>query len=133
MAETKVLLQPQPGHLHEAKITINGMDLENFEQFPHLVSRLTSNATAEKDVNNQIKAVHATYGKLFKRVFSNPGLTQTTKLMVHQAVVILTFLYACETWVMYQRDICKLERFHQMKLRQILRITWQDRITMTFS
>ncbi|XP_076065245.1 uncharacterized protein LOC143039257 [Oratosquilla oratoria] len=49
--------------------------------------------------------------------------------MVYQAVVISTLLYACETWVLYRKDTVELERFHQSKLRQILRIKWQDRVT----
>lgn len=53
----------------------------------------------------------------------NGGLTS------YEDFVILTLLYACETWVMYHRNICKLEQFHQMKLCQIRQITWQGRIT----
>ena len=129
--KTKVFLQPWPGHQipPEAKISIRGLELETVEQFPYLGSILEANATAEKDVNNRIRAAHAAYGKLHSRVFSNPGLTQKTKLMVYQAVVISTLLYACETWVLYRRDTKKLERFHQSKLRQILKIKWQDLIT----
>lgn len=98
MAKTKVLLQPCLGHQPPpgVKTTINRLDPKNVEQFPYLDSVLMSNASTEKDVNNRIKATRATYRKLFKRVFSNPGLTQTTKFMVYWAVVILTLLYACE-------------------------------------
>lgn len=63
--------------------------------------------------------------KLFKRVFGSSGLTQTTKLMVYRTVVISTLLYTCEFWVLYPMDIRKLKRFHQRKLHQILRNTWQ--------
>ncbi|XP_076067690.1 uncharacterized protein LOC143040484 [Oratosquilla oratoria] len=116
IAKTKVLLQPRPGHRTppEDQITIIGLELENVDYFTYLGSNLNVNSTAERDVNNRIRAAHAAYGKLH----SDPGLTQNTKLMVYQAVVISTLLYTVE-----------LERFHQSKLRQILRIKWQDRVT----
>ena len=82
-----------------------------------------------KDVDNRIKAAHASFGRLAHRVFNNHGLTIKTKIMVFRAVVLSTLLYACETWTLYRRDIRRLERFQQSKLRGILRIRWQDRIT----
>ncbi|XP_076039003.1 uncharacterized protein LOC143024118 [Oratosquilla oratoria] len=131
IAKTKVLLQPRPGHHTppEDKIIIRGLELENVDYFTYLGSILDVNSTAERDVNNRLRAAHAASGKLHIRVFRNPGLTQNSKLMVYQAVVISTLLYACATWVFYRKDTVKLERFHQSKLSQILRIKCQDRVT----
>lgn len=77
----------------------------------------------------RIKIAQTEYGKLFKRVFSNTEQTQTTKLMVYRATVISTLLYAWETWCLSWIDKPSLEGFHQMKIHQFLRNTWQDRIT----
>lgn len=33
-----------------------------------------------------------------ERVFKNHDLTQEPKLMVYQAIVVSTLLYACEMW-----------------------------------
>ena len=49
--------------------------------------------------------------------------------MVYKAVVLPTLLYGCETWTLYKEDLKKLERFHQRKLRVIMKIRWQDKVS----
>ena len=49
--------------------------------------------------------------------------------MIFQAVVLSTLLYACETWMIYSRDVKQLEKFQQAKLRHIFRVHWKDKIT----
>ena len=49
--------------------------------------------------------------------------------MVYKAVVLTTLLYGCETWTLYKEDLKKLERFHQRKLRAIMNIRWQDKVS----
>ena len=49
--------------------------------------------------------------------------------MVLRAVVISTLLYGCETRVTYRRDLCELRQFQQQKVRSMLTIKWEDRIT----
>ena len=46
-----------------------------------------------------------------------------------QAVVVPTLLYGAETWVLYQKQIKLLGRFHQCCLRSILGIKWQDHVS----
>ena len=54
-----------------------------------------------------------------------------TKLKVYKAVVLPTLLYACETWIVYQRHSKRLYLFHTSCLRIFLKIKWQDRIPDT--
>ena len=49
--------------------------------------------------------------------------------MVFRAVVMSTLLYASETWTLYRADVRSLERFQQLKLRQILGIRWESHTT----
>ena len=51
------------------------------------------------------------------------------KLQVYRAVVVSTFLYGAETWVLYRKQIRLLERLHQSCLRSILGIKWQDHVS----
>ena len=44
---------------------------------------------------------------------------------------IITLLYACETWTVYQRHAERLNHFHTSCLRKLLKIKWQDRIPDT--
>ncbi|KAK3895118.1 hypothetical protein Pcinc_001133 [Petrolisthes cinctipes] len=128
--KTKALIQHPPGQiLPNINTTINEHTLEEVEQFSYLGSILTSTPTCKKDVENRIRAAHSAYGRLSCRVFNNHALTMATKIMVFQAIVLSTLLYACETWTLYRSDIQSLERFQQYKLRQILKIPWESHTT----
>lgn len=127
VSKTKVMLQPRTGHYPPSgvKIAINGLNVGNVEQF-HTLHVLTTNASDQMDVENWIKTAHGAYGKLFKIVFGNPGLTdhqtrgQPSCCNFDPPVLLAT---------LPKRHPQSLKVFHQMKLRQILRNTWQDRIT----
>ena len=54
-----------------------------------------------------------------------------TKLKVFKAVILLTLLYASETWTIYQRHAKRLNHFHLSCLRKLLKIKWQDKIPDT--
>ncbi|KAK3882952.1 hypothetical protein Pcinc_012706 [Petrolisthes cinctipes] len=128
--KTKALIQHPPGQiLPNINTTINEHTLEDVEQFSYLGSILSSTPTCKKDVENRIRAAHSAYGRLSCRVFNNHALTMATKIMVFQAIVLSTLLYACETWTLYRSDIQSLERFQQYKLRQILKIPWESHTT----
>ena len=128
--KTKVLAQPSPGtSLPHFNISISDTPLEQVDHFSYLGSLLSVHGNCGQDVEKRIGAAHAAFGRLSHRVFLNKDLTVKTKLMVYQAVVISTLLYGCETWTLYRHDFRKLERFHQQKLRSILRIKWEDHIT----
>ena len=49
--------------------------------------------------------------------------------MVYNAVVLPTLMYASETWTPKKCDVKPLEAFHQKKLRLILDVKWDDRVT----
>ena len=91
------------------------------------VSKLKT-STCKKDIENLIKAAHGAYGRLCHRIFNNHAITMRTKIIVIQAIVLSTLLYACETWTLYRRDMKRLESFQQRKPRQIL-ANWEDRIS----
>ncbi|XP_063609538.1 uncharacterized protein LOC134783560 [Penaeus indicus] len=128
--KTKILTQPTPNQeLLEFDVQIDGHSLEHVEHFPYLGSILSKDTSCEADIEKRIKSAHAAYGRLARRVFDNHDLSIKTKVMVFQAVVLSTLLYACETWTTYRRDLKKLESFQQAKLRCLLRIPWEQRVT----
>ena len=128
--KTKVLAQPTPGApIPDFNIFMGDTPLEQVDHFSYLGSVLSSQCNSEKDVDTRICAAHVAFGRLYHRVFGNKNLKQQTKLMVYHAVVISTLLYGCESWTLYSRETKKLERFHQQKLRSIMKIKWEDYIT----
>ena len=128
--KTKVMFQSSLGStLQTACITINNNAIEQVADFRYLGSYLSVSGSCSKDIESRIKAAHAAYGGLVKKVFRNHALTTRTKIMVFRAVVVSTLLYGCETWTLYAKDLQKLEHFQQSKLRAIFRISWRDKKT----
>ena len=70
-------------------------------------------------------------GRLHTNGWERNGIRLDTKLKVYKAVVLPTLLYACETWTVYQRHAKKLNHFHLICLRKLLKIRWQDNISDT--
>lgn len=50
-------------------------------------------------------------------------------ILVYKSVVVTSFLYGCEAWVLYRKHVQLLEPLHQRSLRSIMGIKWQDYVT----
>jgi len=61
-----------------------------------------------------------------EHVWRYRSLSLNTKLQLYSAVVVI---YASETWKNAAGTENKLDTFHQRNLRQILRVTWKNKIT----
>lgn len=128
--KTKVLVQEAPQQsLPPFEILIHNQPIEQVSSFQYLGSILHSSSLLEQEVNSRIRAAHHAFGKLSKRVFYNCNLRLQTKLLVYNAVVLPTLMYASESWTPKRCDVKPLEAFHQRKLRLILGVKWEDRIT----
>ena len=71
----------------------------------------------------------SSFGRLSKRVWKNHSLGLSTKVQVYRAIVIPTLLYGAEAWVLYRKQLRRLEEFHQRCLRSIFSIKWQDHVS----
>ena len=130
--KTQILYQPVPNQArHAPNIQINGETLENVEHFAYLGSHLASNANIDSEIHYRLRCANSAFGKLRKRVFDDRDLRLTTKVRVYQTIVLPTLLYGSETWTTYRRHIKALEKFHQRSLRNVLKISWEDRRTNT--
>ena len=130
VGKTKVLAQSHPAHpLQPFDISIHGNSVEQVSRFCYLGSMINNTNDPNEDINNRIRSAHQAFGKLYHRVFSQHGLSAQTKIGVYRAVVIPTLLFGSECWTLYRKNIRTLERFHQQKLRAILGIAWEERVT----
>ncbi|KAI8495091.1 hypothetical protein Bbelb_270770 [Branchiostoma belcheri] len=117
--KTKILAQGAPGdHAPDTStVRLHGEVLETLS---------SSDSSMRKDIDNRIRAAHAAFWRISKRVFLNHDLNLQTKISVFRAIVLSTLLYGSELWVLYRRDIKRLESFQQQKLRVIMKIKRQD-------
>ena len=80
------------------------------------------------EINNRIQAAPGAFVGLWKRVWSQHGISVSTKCKVYKAIVLPTLLYSEETYTLYRRHFRKLSKVHLQHLRQILRISWKYHI-----
>lgn len=97
-------------------INTDGQRVEAVDESPYLIS---NNITCEEDFEERIKSTHTTYGTLSHWVFSNHGLNIKPKSCSGRWPST-TF------WTLRCRDIKRLERYQQTKLRRNLLLTWED-------
>ena len=130
LKKTEVMYQPPPREAYSPpQISIDGTNLNAVDHFTYLGSVISNDATVSKDLDNRLSKASSSFGRLSKRVWQNHSLRLTTKVQVYRAVVVPTLLYGAEAWVLYQRQVRLLERFHQRCLRTILGIRWQDYVS----
>ncbi len=83
---------------------------------------ISNDATVNKDVSKASSA----FGRLSKRVRKNHSLRLSTKIQVYKAIVITTLLYGAEAWVLYRKQLRRLDQSHQRYLRAI---KWQNHVS----
>ena len=92
------LYQPPPGQTSiNPHIEIYGTPLKAVKNFTYLGSTVTSDNTIDVEINNRIQAASGAFGGLWKRVWSQHGISVSTKCKVYKAIVLPTPLYSAET------------------------------------
>ena len=99
------------------------------DRFSYLGSYLSSNVDVTDEIQHPLKCAGTAFGRLQTRVFLDHDILANIKTLVYKAVMILTLLYASETWTTYRQHLRTLENFHQCCLRSILNINGENRKT----
>ena len=130
LKKTELLYQPPPREAYSPPhISIDGTNLNAVEHFTYLGSVISNDATVSTDLDNHLSKTSSCCGRLSRKVLQSHSLCLTTKIQLYKAIIVTTLLYGAETWVLYQKQIRLLERFHQRCLRSILGIKWQDHMS----
>ena len=106
----------------EPSVTTNGEVLNAVDKFTYFGSILSRDVHIDNEVDAHIARASSVFGKLQRKVGERRGIRLTTKLKVYRAIVLTSFLYACEIWRVYKSHARKLNSFHLNCLRKILRI-----------
>lgn len=115
LRKAEMLLQPSQGLVPSQP---------NIVQY--LGSTVTSTCSMDKEGSNKLAKAVASFSRLWTWVLGEWGIIVHTKLAVHEADVIISMLYACETWTLYRRQLKTLEQFHLRCLCKIKGISWED-------
>ena len=83
----------------------------------------------DAEINKRIEKAASTLARLTARVWTSPKLSVKTKMVVYNACFISTLLCGSETWTTYAGQERRLNTFHLRRIRRILGICWQDKVT----
>ncbi len=128
LSKTVVMAQNVPAPPH---VNINGTVLSVVEKFVYLCSTLSANNSLDSELNTRIGRASTTFGRLQSRVWNNSHLSLKVKVHVYESCVLSVLLYGSEAWPTYWWEEHKLNAFHFRCLRQILGLSWQDRVPNT--
>ncbi|XP_053405094.1 uncharacterized protein LOC128558876 [Mercenaria mercenaria] len=115
----------------EPSIKVNDPKLQAVDKFTYLGSTLSRAVHIDDAIDCRIAKTSAAFGRLRLSVWKRRGIHLETKISFYRAVVIITLLYACETWTVYARHAKRLNHFHMTCLRKLMNIKWQDKIPDT--
>lgn len=115
----------------EPAMNIAGAELKTTTRFNYLGSVLSADCSVDEEVNGRINKAAASFGRIRKRVIQNHNLRIETKVAVYKAVCLSMLLYGSESLTLYRKHIKLLETFHTQCIKNILGITWQDRVPHT--
>uniref|UniRef100_A0A914V3E1 Reverse transcriptase domain-containing protein n=1 Tax=Plectus sambesii TaxID=2011161 RepID=A0A914V3E1_9BILA len=110
------------------RITINGNQVEELQEFTYLGSVIAADGDATRDVTCRIGKAFAVFQRLCS-IWNSASLSLHLKLRLFSTIVLPTALYAAETWKQTVAIDQKLDVFQQRCLRRILKISYRDRVT----
>ena len=91
--KTMTIYQPPPGQTSiDPHLEIYCRLLKSVNNFTYLGSTVASNNTIDVEINNRIQAASGAFGRLWKRVWLQHGITVSTKCKVYKAIVLPTLL-----------------------------------------
>ena len=95
----------------------------------YLGSTISESAKLDKELIYRMGKASAAFGRLQERLWNNHHVSIKVKCKVYRAVVLSALLYGAETWTIYRFQVKKLHAFMIRHIRQIMNISWRDRIT----
>ena len=110
----------------EARIAIDGEEIERVSNFEYLGARIEANGKSTRKIRRRL-AMAIT--RLTKMISIWKGQCKKTKLRVLETVVFPTALYGCEAWTINNTDAKRITSFEMKCYRKILRISWMEKVT----
>ena len=119
--KTEILYQWHQPPSETPTILIESTELKVTNQFVYIGSIMSSDCSADTEVNNRINKASAAFARIRERVIKNHNLRIATKIAVYRAICLSVLLYGSETITLNARQI-------KVCLSEILGLSWQDRV-----
>ena len=109
-------------------IKVGTQPTKEVEQFTYLGSLIAKDGNTELDVNSRIGKAAALFRRM-NNIWKASKISTQLKFRLYNSMVLLTALYASETWKNTVKVDNKLNVLHQRYLRRILKTTYRDYVT----
>ena len=110
------------------KIVVDGIQLENVENFTYLGSNMTYDLDGRKEVLVRIAKASAAL-KAMDKIWKSKAIKLKTKLSVLKTCVFSSMLYGCEAWVITKYIEGRILAFERKCYRKIMRIGWTQKVS----
>ena len=112
----------------EGELMVGGKMVERVKALVYLGSELDWKGGCGGEVRRRVAAAAAAFERL-KALWSARSVTQGTKLLVYRAMVRTALVYAAGRWALGTEGLRALEVFDRSRLRRLLKVRWEDRIS----
>ena len=94
----------------QTKVSLNGEELANVEQFKYLGGIITGFGSDEEDVETRIQQAVRVFGSL-KAYWSDKRLNRKLKIRLFKARILPIVIYGCESWTFTRKILKNLRGF----------------------
>ncbi|GFN86089.1 endonuclease-reverse transcriptase [Plakobranchus ocellatus] len=109
----------------EARIQIEGEEIERVKSFEYLGARIEANGKTTPEIRRRLAMATA---KLHKMEKIWKGQDVHTKVRILKSIIFPTATYGCEAWTINKTDSKRITAFELKCYRKILRISWTEKI-----
>ena len=100
-------------------IRIDNQSLQQVSHFTYLGSSIACDGSLDHELNNRIGKSSGAFNSI-NNVWRNRGIHNPIKFRIYESAVLTILLYGGDTWHTTQKQLQRLEAFHQLCMRQIL-------------
>ena len=111
----------------QAKIKVNGKQLEQVQQFNCLGHTITNEGKGNKEIEIRIAQAKSMFIKL--NIFMSRDIPLDLRLRAINLYVYSIFLYSDETWTLYVESTKELEALEMWLFKRLARVSYKDRVT----
>lgn len=110
-----------------AELQLAGGTVKTNTEFRYLGSLTVHSGQVEQELSRRLSLAGLVVSSLRTRVFLDRGVSLSSKLRIYKAVVLPTLLYgAAESWALTEKQLRRLDVFHNNCLRTMLGVRLRD-------
>ena len=111
----------------DVTIKVQGVQLEQVENFKYLGSQLSANGSSEKDIRIRIGMAKSAFRKL--QCMLTGGMRREVRKKLIKSLVWSVVMYGSETWTLRKADVRRLEAFEMWIWRRMEKVKWTEKLT----